>query len=186
MPRNQRQAPDAAAEPTLPGPRETGTEQPATTPPQAAQPETMQPGATQPGATEPGAVPATAQSGAAAQPETTQPETMQPGTAAAPPELKMRRTRLSGVWAAIICFVVILILLLIFIAQNSHTVDISYMGAHGHLSLGVAMLISAVCGALLVIFAGTARILELRATARKHRRLDAKAAKAARKAAGEG
>lgn len=121
--------------------------------------------------------------------QTTRPDAVQPatGTAApgatgttAPREHALERTRISGVWVAIACFAVILVLLLIFIAQNSRTVDISYLGAHGHISLGVAMLLAAVCGALLVIFAGTARIMELRATARKHRRADAKAAKAAR------
>ena len=119
----------------------------------------------------------------------TRPDAAQPGTrtagpgttgATAPPHHALERTRISGVWAAIACFVVFLVLLLIFIVQNSRTVDIRYLGAHGHLSLGVAMLIAAVCGALLIIFAGTARIMQLRATARKHRRADAKAAKAAR------
>ena len=94
-----------------------------------------------------------------------------------PPDHALPRTRLSGVWAAVGCFTVILILLLIFILQNSRTVDVSYLGAHGHLSLGVAMLLAACCGALLVTFAGMARILQLRATARKHRRADRKAAK---------
>ncbi|MGH3171075.1 MAG: LapA family protein [Trebonia sp.] len=75
-------------------------------------------------------------------------------------------------------FAVVLVLLLIFILQNSHTVDVSYFGAHGHLSLGVALLLAAVCGILLVAFAGTARIMQLRATARKHRRADAKIVRA--------
>ena len=76
-------------------------------------------------------------------------------------------------------FAVILLLLLIFIGQNGKTVDISYFGAHGHLPLGVALLLAAVCGVLLVVLAGTARISQLRATARKHRRATAKRAKAA-------
>ena len=40
------------------------------------------------------------------------------------------------------------------------------------------MLLSAVCGVLLVVLAGAARISQLRATARKHRRIDAKRVKA--------
>jgi len=76
-------------------------------------------------------------------------------------------------------FAVVLLLLLIFILQNGQKVDISYMGAHGHLPLGVALLLAAVCGVLLVVLAGTARISQLRATARRHRRLDAKRATAA-------
>jgi len=102
-----------------------------------------------------------------------------PPTAAPPPQHKIKRTRISGLWVAVGFFAVILLLLLIFILQNGEKVDISYMGAHGHLPLGVALLLAVVCGVLLVVLAGTARISQLRATARKHRRTDAKRAKAA-------
>ena len=89
------------------------------------------------------------------------------------------RTRVSGVWVAIGFFTIVLLFLLIFILQNSHSVDISYLGLHSRLPLGVALLLSTVCGVLLVVLAGTARILQLRAAARRHRRADAKAARAA-------
>jgi uncharacterized integral membrane protein len=92
------------------------------------------------------------------------------------PQLTIRRTRVSGLWVAIACFAVVLLLLLIFILQNSHTVDISYFGIHSRLPLGVALLLSAVCGVLLVVLAGTARILQLRTAARRHRRADKQAA----------
>ncbi len=95
------------------------------------------------------------------------------------PRHKIRRTRISGLWVALGFFAVILLLLLIFILQNGTRVDISYMGAHGHLPLGVALLLSAVCGVLLVIAAAAARISQLRASARRDRRADAKAAKGA-------
>jgi len=99
----------------------------------------------------------------------------QPSTA--PPQHRIRRTRTGGIWVAVGFFAVILLLLLIFILQNGQKVDISYMGAHGHLPLGVALLLAAVCGVLLVVLAGTARISQLRATARRHRRADAKRVK---------
>ena len=75
-------------------------------------------------------------------------------------------------------FAVVLLLLLIFILQNGTTVQIAYFGAHGRLPLGVAMLLSAVCGVLLVVLAGAARISQLRTTARRHRRIDARRASA--------
>jgi lipopolysaccharide assembly protein A len=90
------------------------------------------------------------------------------------PQHRIKRTRTGGIWVAVGFFAVILLLLLIFILQNGQKVDISYMGAHGHLPLGVALLLAAVCGVLLVVLAGTARISQLRATARRHRRADAK------------
>jgi uncharacterized integral membrane protein len=105
------------------------------------------------------------------------------------PQHQLQRTRASGLWIAIGCFAVLLLLLLIFILQNSHSVDISYFGIHSHLPLGVALLLSAVCGILLVVLAGTARILQLRTAARRHRRADAhvnkQAAKEAKQAAKE-
>jgi lipopolysaccharide assembly protein A len=98
----------------------------------------------------------------------------QPGPAAPPPlpQHKIRPTRLSGLWFAVVFFAVILLFLLIFILQNGRAVDVSYLGAHGHLPLGVAMLLSAVCGVLLTILAGAARISQLHAVARRHRRAD--------------
>jgi lipopolysaccharide assembly protein A len=120
---------------------------------------------------------------AAPQPTAPSPTT-QPQAAPVLPQHKVRRTRISGLWVSVGFFAVVLLLLLIFILQNGAKVDISYMGAHGHLPLGVALLLSAVCGVLLVVLAGAARISQLRAVARRHRRADAKRVKAAQAAEG--
>jgi len=93
-----------------------------------------------------------------------------------PPDHKIRHTRISGLWFAVVFFAVVLLFLLIFILQNGREVGISYLGAHGHLPLGVALLLAAVCGVLLVILAGVARMAQLRSVARKHRRADARRA----------
>ena len=108
----------------------------------------------------------------------------QPAPAAPPPShaappLKIKRTRTSGLWVAVGFFAIVLLLLLIFILQNGAQVSVNYLGAHGHLPLGVALLLSAVCGVLLVVLAGAARISQLRAVARRHRRADSRRAKAA-------
>jgi hypothetical protein len=50
----------------------------------------------------------------------------------------------------------------------------------------VALLLSAVCGILLVVLAGAARIGQLRAVARRHRRADTRRAKAAAQEAAPG
>jgi uncharacterized integral membrane protein len=113
-------------------------------------------------------------------PVTPPPGAGQPGPAAPPPlplplpQHKIRPTRLSGLWLAVVFFAVVLLFLLIFILQNGRAVDVSYLGMHGHLPLGVAMLLSAVCGVLLTILAGAARISQLHAVARRHRRADAR------------
>jgi uncharacterized integral membrane protein len=92
------------------------------------------------------------------------------------PTHRIKRTRTGGVWVAAALFALILLLLLIFILENSHRVAISYLGAHGHLPLGVALLLAAVIGILLVVIPGTGRIIQLRVTARRHRRLDTQTA----------
>jgi uncharacterized integral membrane protein len=118
-----------------------------------------------------------------APPQQAAPEPAAP-PAAAPhslPQHRIKRTRTGGIWVAVGCFAVILLLLLIFILQNNTDVSVSYLGMHGHLPLGVALLLAAVCGVLLVVLAGTARIGQLRATARRHRKVDAKRAAAAAK-----
>jgi uncharacterized integral membrane protein len=105
----------------------------------------------------------------------------QPGTRGAqkrPAQHVVRRTRIGGVWVASGLFALILLLLLIFILENSAKVSISFFGANGHLPLGVALLLAAVLGILLVAVPGSARILQLRRTARRHRKTDAEAAAA--------
>jgi lipopolysaccharide assembly protein A len=112
------------------------------------------------------------------------PEQAAPPTAVPPPlppQHRIKRTRTSGIWVAVAFFAVILLLLLIFILQNGTQVSVSYLGMHGHLPLGVALLLAAVSGVLLVVLAGAARISQLRATARRHRKVDAKRAAAAAK-----
>jgi lipopolysaccharide assembly protein A len=101
---------------------------------------------------------------------------VQPGSQV--PQHVIKHTRISGLWVAVAFFAVVLLLLLLFILQNARTVDIAYFGAHGHLPLGVALLLAAVCGALLAILASVARMAQLRATARRHRRADARRAPA--------
>jgi uncharacterized integral membrane protein len=72
----------------------------------------------------------------------------------------------TGLIAATVALVVVLI----FIIQNAHTVSISFLGAHLRLSLAVALLLAAIAGALLMAAAGTARITQLRRIIRRGRR----------------
>jgi lipopolysaccharide assembly protein A len=106
----------------------------------------------------------------------TAPPAQQANSTAQPPQLPqhvVKRTRMGGLWLASGSFAVVLLLLLIFILENSKSVDVAYFGAHGHVPLGVALLLAAVLGILMVVIPGTARIVQLRLTARRHRRADA-------------
>jgi uncharacterized integral membrane protein len=62
----------------------------------------------------------------------------------------------------------ILILLLIFITQNTTSTPFQFLGWHWSLPLGVAFLLAAVVGGLLTVAVGTARMLQLRRAAKKH------------------
>lgn len=77
------------------------------------------------------------------------------------------RTRTGSLWVAVGAAAVVLLALLIFILQNGNTVQINLFGANPDLPLGVALLLAAVLGALLVVLVGAARIVQLRHTARK-------------------
>jgi uncharacterized integral membrane protein len=85
-------------------------------------------------------------------------------------ERPARRTRTSGVWTGVVAGAVVLLLLLIFILENTQRVKISFLGAHGHVSLGVALLLAAVGGALVVGMVGAARIVQLRTRSRRSER----------------
>jgi len=71
---------------------------------------------------------------------------------------------------ALIAGIAVLIVVLIFIIQNAHTVSISFLGAHLQLSLAVALLLAAIAGALVMAVVGTARITQLRQIMRRDRR----------------
>jgi putative membrane protein len=92
---------------------------------------------------------------------------------AKPPAAAPRRgrlsTRISGMRTALIVGVLALTVVLIFIIQNTHAVNINFLGAHLHLSLAVALILAAIAGALLMAAAGTARITQLRRTMRRNR-----------------
>jgi uncharacterized integral membrane protein len=81
-----------------------------------------------------------------------------------------RRTRLSAAWVATVTFTIISVLLLVFMLQNLHSVEIHYLGVQGRLPLAVALLIAVLGGAVLVAAAGGLRILQLRLQARRTRR----------------
>ncbi|HKN93714.1 MAG TPA: lipopolysaccharide assembly protein LapA domain-containing protein [Thermoleophilaceae bacterium] len=91
-------------------------------------------------------------------------------SAAQPTRARRGPTRTSGAWTGAIAGTVVALLLLIFILENTQSVKVSFLGAHGHISLGVALLLSAVAGALIVGLIGAARMAQLRLRARRAER----------------
>jgi uncharacterized integral membrane protein len=82
----------------------------------------------------------------------------------------LRGSRTSGFWAAVVGLGVLLLLLIIFIAQNTRETSVSFLVWDGQAPVAVAILIAAVTGLFLAGLAGTLRILQLRRRVRRDRR----------------
>jgi uncharacterized integral membrane protein len=82
----------------------------------------------------------------------------------------LRGSATSGIWLAVVAFAVLLVLLAIFILQNTGSVAISFLGWTGSAPLAAMLLIAAAAGALLVVMAGSLRILQLRRRVRHERK----------------
>ena len=80
----------------------------------------------------------------------------------------MKFTRAAALWSALIAGFVILILLLVFILQNTESATVHFFAWQWNLPIGVGILLAAVCGGLLTVFAGTARMLQLRRAAKRN------------------
>jgi uncharacterized integral membrane protein len=77
-------------------------------------------------------------------------------------------TRTAAAWWALAVGVLLLIILLVFIAQNTNSVAIHFLGWQWHSPIGVAFLLAAVGGALITLAAGIARMIQLRRAAKKN------------------
>lgn len=83
------------------------------------------------------------------------------------PDGEIPRSKTAVAWNSLIAGSIVLILLLVFILENTESVKIAYFGVGFHLPLGVALLLAAIGGALLAGIVGTARMLQLRRHARR-------------------
>lgn len=80
------------------------------------------------------------------------------------------RTRTGGLWTGLILSAVVGIFLLVFILQNNTPIRINFLGLSGTLPTGVALLLAAIAGLLLVAIPGGLRILQLRRAATRANR----------------
>jgi uncharacterized integral membrane protein len=79
----------------------------------------------------------------------------------------VRHSRTGGLWAGLVLSALVLLLLLVFILQNGNPVQISFFALEGVLPVGVALLLAAIAGVLLVAIPGSLRIMQLRRAARR-------------------
>jgi len=82
------------------------------------------------------------------------------------------RTRAGSTWVMVCIAALVLIVLIVFIAQNSGPARISFFSLHGRFPLAVALLAAVAAGCVLTLVIGSTRILQLRRIVRRRRRDD--------------
>jgi uncharacterized integral membrane protein len=84
--------------------------------------------------------------------------------------VRAERTRTSSAWIAISVALIFLVLLIIFIAQNSRSVPLHFFIASGTAPEALVLLVASVVGACVVLAVGIGRIAQLRLTQARHNR----------------
>ncbi|WP_422116775.1 lipopolysaccharide assembly protein LapA domain-containing protein [Brachybacterium sp. UNK5269] len=86
----------------------------------------------------------------------------------------------AGLWIALILGAIVLVLLLIFVIQNDQSARFMYFSAEFDLPLGVAMLLAAIAGALVMALVGSVRMIQMHWTIRRLRKAQEKIHRATR------
>ena len=74
----------------------------------------------------------------------------------------VRHTRISAAWVGVCAAAAVLVVLIVFMLQNTRSVEITFLGMHGTLPLALALLIAGVGVAIIAMVVGAARITQLR------------------------
>ena len=79
----------------------------------------------------------------------------------------LRRSKTSGAWLSVAVLGLVLLLLIIFILQNTQSVEVSFLGWSGHAPLAISLLVATVAGLFMALVAGSLRIIQLRRRVRR-------------------
>lgn len=80
---------------------------------------------------------------------------------------RVPRTRSGAAWFGICVAALLLVVLIVFMLQNTGSVEVSFLWMDGALPLALALLIAAVGAAILTMVIGVARITQLRRLSRR-------------------
>ena len=86
-----------------------------------------------------------------------------------PPSGRAPRTRTATAWFGICIAAIALVVLIVFMLQNTRSVDVTFLWMHGSVPLAVALLTAGVGVAVLAMAVGEARVGQLRRLARRRR-----------------
>jgi len=75
---------------------------------------------------------------------------------------RVPHTRTGAAWFGVCAAAFLLVVLVVFMVQNTRSVEITFLWMHGSLPLALALLIAAVGAAILAVVVGAARITQLR------------------------
>lgn len=89
--------------------------------------------------------------------------------AEAPSPVHVPATRTGTAWVALGAAVLLAVLLIVFLVQNTRSTEISFLWMTATTPLALALLIAAVGSVLLTLVLGTARITQLRRLVRRQR-----------------
>jgi putative membrane protein len=92
-----------------------------------------------------------------------------PGSSPAP-QKQPRSSRTGRVWVAVCAAALLAVALIVFMLQNTHTVEVNFLGMTGSTSLALMLLIAAVGAVLLTLIVGSVRIVQLRRAVRRQQR----------------
>lgn len=84
-----------------------------------------------------------------------------------PTQDPLRHSRTSGAWLSVAALGLVLLLLIIFILQNTQSVEVTFLGWNGHAPLAVSLLIATLAGLFMALVAGSLRIIQLRRRVRR-------------------
>ena len=83
--------------------------------------------------------------------------------------VRVPRTRTGAAWLGICTAAVVLVVLIVFMLQNTGSVAITFLWMHGSVPLALALLTAGVGVAITAMAVGEARIGQLRRVARRNR-----------------
>lgn len=84
-----------------------------------------------------------------------------------PPTDRVPLTRTGAAWVGICVAALLFVVLIVFMLQNTRSVEVSFLWMHGTLPLALALLIAGVGAAILTMIVGAARITQLRRLSRR-------------------